>query len=814
MDRLSQDLIVAFRRLRSSPGFTSAAFITLALGIGANAAIFTAVNAVVFRSLPVDHPEQLFSVNTQIYKTEFPVQSFPNYRDTRDRSTNVLAGLAAYRIDGIHFSRGAGNNSRVWGYLVTGNYFDILGVGPALGRVLHREDDITRGGHPVAVISYSFWQRRFAGDPGAVGTHVKLNGLDYTIAGVTPQPFIGTELIYTPDLFIPMAMGPQIEPGNADLDVRGNENYFVVGRLKPGVTMAQAESVLSGIANELAREYPDDNAGMRIKLSQVGLFGSFLRGAIRTFAAVLMTVAGLVLLIACVNLASLLLARATDRRKDTAIRLALGASRAHLIRQLLTESVVLSILGGIAGLLLAQWLTNLFAAWRPPIDIPIFPALHVDFRVMLFAAGVSVLTGLLFGLAPALQSVRAQLAPALKNEAVAERLRRFQMRDVLISAQVALSVLLLIGSVLVLRSLQHALSIPLGFDPRNVAMVGFDLQLQGYSDAQARAFKKRVLERVRQMPGIESAAMIDSVPLSLNWNNSGVLIEGKPIPKAAETPLAARIRVSPGYFRTAHTRLNTGRDFDENDKLGGRRAAIVNETFVRQLLPGENPIGKRFRHSIQNNDWREIVGVIEDGKYRALSESPMPAVFESLEQEGSGGVQIMARSSLPEGQVASMLRRAVMDLDSTITITDAGSWTGQLGLALLPARIAAIVLGAFGFLALVLAATGVYGITAYAVSRRTREIGIRMALGAKSGQVVRVVLSHTALLVGTGATIGMAMALATGRFFGQILYGVSATDPATYSVAIGIMALVALSACWFPARRAIRVNPVTALRTE
>ena len=814
MASLNQDLVVALRRLRSSPGFTIAAVVTLALGIGANAAIFTAVNAVVFRTLPVVHPEELFAVNTQTYKTEFPVQSFPNYRDTRDRSANLLAGLVAYRVDEIHFSRGAGDNSRAWGYLVTGNYFDMLGVRAAMGRVLHPEDDITRGGHPVAVVSYAFWQRRFNGDPSVVGTHVKLNGLDYTIVGVTPQPFIGTELIYTPDLFVPMAMEPQIEPGNADLDVRGNENYFVVGRRKPGVTMAQAESVLNGIASELAREYPDDNAGMKIRLSEVGLFGSMLRGPIHAFAAVLMTVAGLVLLIACVNLASLLLARATDRRKDTAIRLALGASRAHLIRQLLTESVLLSLLGGAAGLLLAQWLTDLFAAWRPPIDIPIFPELHVDLRVTLFAVAVSIGTGILFGLAPAMQSVRAQLAPALKNEAVAERLRRFQMRDGLIAAQVALSVLLLVGSVLVVRSLQHALAQPLGFEPRKVAMVGFDLQLQGYNDTQARTFKKQVLEHVRQMPGIESAALIDSVPLSLNWNNSGVFIEGKPIPKASEVPLAARIRVTPGYFGTARTRILSGRDFDENDKLGARRAAIVNQTFVRQLLPGENPIGKRFRHDTKKGEWREIVGVVEDGKYRSLSESPMPAVFESLEQEGTGGVMLMARSSLPEDKVAGMLRGAVMEQDSTITVTDAGSWTDGLGLALLPARIAAIVLGAFGLLALVLAATGVYGTTAYAVSRRTREIGIRMALGAKPGEVVRVVLSRTTLLLAIGATLGIGLALAAGRFFGQILYGVSPTDPATYLAAIGIMAVVALAACWFPARRAIGVDPIKALRTE
>ena len=813
MDRLKQDLILAFRRLRSSFGFTLAAIVTLALGIGANTTIFTAVNTVVFRSLPVDHPDQLFSVNTKTYKTEFPVQSFPNYRDTRDRSTNVVAGLASYRIDPINFSRGGGDNSLAWGYLVTGNYFDLLGVAPQRGRLLHSSDDITRNGHPIAVITDAFWKRRFGGDPSAVGSRVKLNGLDYTIVGIAPPQFSGTEVIYTPEIFVPMAMEPQIEPGNNDLDVRDNLNYFVVGRLKQGVTMPQVEAVFDSIADDLAREHPNENAGMKLRLSPGGLFGEFLRGTIRTFAAVLMTVAGLVLLIACVNLASLLIARASDRRKDTAIRLALGASRSDLIRQLLAESIVLSLAGGAAGLLLAFWLASLFAAWRPPIDIPVIPALHIDLRVMLFTAAVSIFTGVLFGLAPALQSSRAQLAPALKNESVAERLRRFQIREVLIAAQVAMSVVLLVGSVLVVRSLQNALTVPLGFDPRHVALVSYNLQLQGYDEARARQFQKRLLDNVRSMPGIESAALIDSLPLTLQWDNSGVLIEGKPIPRASDVPLAARHRVTVDYFRTARTRLIAGRVFDQNDRQEGRHVAIVNEAFVHQLLPGENPIGRRFEHGT-NGPWREIIGVVEDGKYRSLSESPMLAVFEPMEQDYSPNNNLIARSSVPEEQLTAVLRRTLMDLDSSITIASQGSWTGQLSLALFPARIAATVLGAFGLLAIVLAATGVYGVTAYAVARRTREIGIRVALGAEPGEVIRVVVSHTAMLVGVGGAIGIALALASGRFVGQILYGVRETDPMTYAIAIIIMAAVAFAACWLPARRAIAVDPVTALRTE
>jgi predicted permease len=765
------------------------------------------------RSIPVPHPEELFSINSKVLKSEFPVESYPNYLDTRDRIGAAATGLAAYRIDGMNFSRG-GDNSRVWGYLVTGNYFDMLGIHPLRGRVLHPDDDRMRSASPVAVITYAFWQRRFGGAADALGAVVKLNGLDYTIVGITPQGFQGTELIYTPEIFVPMSMEPQIEPGQSDLDVRGNFNYFVVGRVRPGATLAQVNVLLAGISDQLAREYPNDNAGMNIYASPAGLFGNMFRGTIRTFAAVLSAVAGLVLLIACVNLASLLLARAADRRKDTAVRLALGASRSHLIRQLMTESLVLSILGGAAGLLLAQWMVSLFAAWKPPVDVPVIPAFSIDLRVMLFAGGVSIVTGILFGLAPALQSASPQLAPALKNEAVAERLRKFQMRDVLIAAQVALSVLLLVGSVLVVRSLQNALTVPLGFDPQHVAMVQFDLGLQGYDETRGRDFEKRILERVKSLPGAESAAIIDSVPLTLNWSNSGIVIEGKPVPRAADTPLAARHHVTPGYFKTAHTRLIAGRDFDERDKKGATETAVVNEAFVKQLLPGENPIGKRFAHNARGGRYRTIIGVVEDGKYRSLGEAPMPAVFESIDQEYSSNPTIVVRSPMPEDQMTSMLRATVREMDSTITLTTAGSWTSQLGLALFPARISAIVLGAFGLLAVVLAATGVYGITAYAVARRTREIGIRMALGAKPREVVGVVMSHTALLLGAGAVIGLALAYFGTHAMSSILYGVSPNDPLTYSTAIGIMALVGMAACWFPVRRAMRVDPVRALRTE
>ncbi|HTW63702.1 MAG TPA: ABC transporter permease [Bryobacteraceae bacterium] len=808
---LRHDLTFALRGLRSSPGFTAAAILTLALGIGANTTIFSLVNAVVFRPFGVAHQNELVSFNLHTSKAEFPTLSYPDYQDYRDRNT-VLTGLAMYRMIAVNLSRGEGRNVRLWGYEVSGNYFDLLGVEPIRGRVLHPTDDMKRGGHPVAVISYSSWQSRFGGDPDIAGRSVKIGGLDYTIVGVTPPKFVGTELIYTPEIFVPMAMAEQIEQTKW-MEDRGDANGFVVGRLKPGVSLKSAQAAIGAIATELARQYPRDDAGTSMVLSAPGMAGNFLRGAITGFSGVLMVVAGMVLLIACVNLASLLLARATDRRKETAIRLALGASRGQLLRQLLTESLLLSFAGGAAGVLLAYWLDGLVNLFRPPVDVPVIPHVMVDTRVLLFTAVVALLAALLFGLAPALQSARTSLAGAMKNEAPSEKLRRVGLRDILVSTQVALSVVLLIGSILVVRSLQHALSLNLGFDPQHAAVLSYDFAAQGYSEERGREFQRRLLDKIRSTPGIEAAGIIDGLPLTLSISNSGVLIEGRPEPRAGDVPLANMYYITPGYLQAMGTQLMAGRDLNRRDTKDAPLVALVNEAFVRQLLPGENPIGKRFRHT-SGGKWIQIAGVVEDGKYRSLGENPSPTVFEDIEQNWNPQQTLVARSPLAEAETARLMRRAVSGLDPSLTVFDDGSLTSALGLALFPAKLVAVVLGSFGFLALVLAATGVYGIMAYAVSRRTREIGIRMALGAAPSQVARVVLKRTALLLAIGATFGFAMAFAAGQFFGQILYGVQAHDPLTYFCAIVLVAIVAFAACWVPARRAIALDPLTALRTE
>jgi predicted permease len=437
----------------------------------------------------------------------------------------------------------------------------------------------------------------------------------------------------------------------------------------------------------------------------------------------------------------------------------------------------------------------------------------MDVRVLLFAAAISMITGLMFGLAPALQSTRATLAGAMRNDAPSEKLRRVSLRDLLVTAQVALSVVLLIGSVLVVRSLQHALSLRLGFEPQHAAVVSFDVGLQGYDQTRTREFQRRLLDKVRSTPGIESAGLIDGLPLTLNISNSIIYMEGKPVLRPGDAPLANMYDITTGYLKAMQTRLVAGRDFDARDTKDAPFVVLVNEAFARQILPGEDALGKRFRFG-QTGKWRQIVGVVEDGKYRSLGESPSPTVFQNMEQDWRSNTTLVARSPLAEAETTRLLRRAVGELDPSLTLYDAGSLTSELALALFPARLVAVVLASFGLLAIVLAATGVYGIMAYAVSRRTREIGIRMALGAAPAQVLRVVLLRTSVLLGVGTVLGLAMSYAGGQFFGQILYGISAHDPLTYASAITLMAIVAFVACWVPARRAIKVDPLTALRTE
>ncbi|HLK17637.1 MAG TPA: ABC transporter permease, partial [Bryobacteraceae bacterium] len=763
LERLARDLKYGWRSLRNSPLFAAMAILSLALGIGANASIFSVINAILLRPLPaVRQGSEVATINEKVGRgPALPLISYPDYRDFRDRNT-VFSGVAC--IGFLPASVGQkGNTQRMWGYMVTGNYFDLLGVKPLAGRLLQPEDDKVRGGHPVMVLSYTGWQKHFGGDPNIVGAKAQVNGREFTVLGVAPRGFFGTELFFAPDVFFSMSM--QKELAGADLlDRRSSRGFFAVGRLKPGIPMEEAEPPLNAIGQQLSREFPDEDGGMTIQLSPPGLAGAFLRKPIIAFAAALFGVSCLVLLVACTNLASMLLARAGDKRKETAIRLALGAGRSVLIRQLLIENLMLALAGGVCGALLANWIMDALGAWHPPVDIPIIVNAPVDVRVFAFALLVSSVTALLFGFLPALQATKTDLVPALKNEATPMRFRYWHLRDYMVAAQVSLSVLLLFCSVLVIKSLQRSLDAPIGFQAQGMATASFDLNMQGYDEPRGRDFQKRMLEKVRQLPGVESAALVNAIPLTLGVPWSPVYIEGKPIPKrASDVPNSYFFRVSPDYFRTMRTHLVSGRDFDARDKQDGTRVAIVSASFVAKLLDGKNPVGRRFSTG-PNEKPLEIVGVVETGKYYQLTENSSTAFWTPLEMDYLPAATVVARTRMlpPESAVAS-IRGAVREIDSSVALFAAGSVEDQLAWTFFAPRAAAVTLSVFGVLALMLAATGIYGVMAYAVSRRTREIGIRMAIGATRAQVLKSVARSATILIGAGLAIGLVLALAAGR---------------------------------------------------
>ncbi len=796
---------LAFRRLWKSPGFSIVAIITLALAIGANTLTFSALNMFLLRPLPVDRPERLVSLTNGRGTNH----SYPSYLDYRDRN-RTLAGLIGYRVAPVAMIDN-GATAHVWGYEVTGNYFDVLGVHALMGRALGVEDDQRSSPRQVLVVSYGAWKSRFAGDPQIVGRKVKINGLDFTIIGVMPKGFFGTELVYTPEFWVPVALEPQIELGNPWLDARATSNMWVLARLKDGISRRQAEADVQAIAAQLGREHSEDRS-KQIGLAAPGLIGNALRGPMVGFASVLMAVAGLVLLIACTNLANLLLARASGRRKEISVCLALGASKWQLVRQLLVENMVLSVAGGGLGLLGAAWLLELMGNWRPPLDIPFNTTLALDQRVLLFTLVATVATTFLFGLAPALGAARTDIVGALKNQLSSGRMRRLSVRDVLVGAQIAMSVILLVGTMLVLRSLQNALTINLGFNPRNASVVGFDVALQGYDEARGREFRKRLLERVSSMPGIESAAFGNSLPLSLDQSSTSVWPEGKPTPPLLEQIHPFFYEVSPGYLRTLQMRLLSGRDFNDADRQGGKLVAMVNRALAERLFPQQDALG---RHFIMGSRPYEITGIVEDGKYESLSDDPKTAaVFFPIEQRYNATTVFLARSPLPSAEVIRMIERTASEMQPGMAFYQADSLEDHLKLPLLPARIAAAMLGAFGLLAVVLAATGVFGVMAFAVSRRTREIGIRVAIGATARQVLETVFGRALLLLGGATVVGIVVAAGIAKYFGPILYGVSPRDPATYLLAVIVVGLVAMAACWIPARRAMGIEPSAALRED
>ena len=811
LEEFCQDVRFAARGLRASPAFAATTVLTLALGIGANTTAFSAANALLFRPLPVNRPAEVVFLSNRTHPL-LPNFSILDYRDIRDRNT-VLSAVAAYRPFPMSLTYG-GRSARLSGYLVSGNYFPMLGVKAAIGRTLTPRDDQAPGAHPVAVLSYPCWKTRFAADPSVVGRTVAINGFSYSVVGVAPPGFFGTEFFLAPDIWVPLAMQGQVEPSLGwVIGSRADVVLLVIGRLKPGVGARRAEASLNALAAQLGRDHPAEDAGMRISLSPPGMFGAAGRGPVFGVLAVLLSITGLVLLVATTNLASLLLARAADRRREIALRLALGAGRGRLIRQLLAESGLLAASGGAAGLLLAHWLVQSLAAWHPPTDMRLRADFTMDAHVLWFTAAVSVLTSLACGLAPALGAARQDLTSAIKGDPPANRLRRWSGRDLLIAAQIALSLVLVACAGLMAGGLRRALSANLGLDPQHTVVASFDLELQGYDAAAGREFHRRLLEKIAAHPAIVAAGLTVRVPMDTRYVVGDVHLESRQAEPASEVPKTLFYSVTPGYFRAAGTRLLSGRGFTARDRSGAPWVAVVNRAFADTILRGAPAIGQRFRLRPQSA-WVEIVGIVETGKHLALGEAPKPVVYLSMLQSYMGTSTVLVRSTLSDGQALGVVRAAAAELDPTLPLYGAESLSDHLALPLLPGRVAAAALWSFGALALLLCATGMYGIVAYSVSRRAREIGIRMAIGAGASRVVRLVVSRVAALLAVGAALGSLAAALVGPPMLRVLFGQVGGDSTSFALAVAALAAVALLACWSPTRRALRIDPAAALRSE
>ncbi|HEX8293920.1 MAG TPA: ABC transporter permease [Pyrinomonadaceae bacterium] len=832
MKSLWQDVRYGARALWKSPGFTLVAALSIALGIGANTAIFSLVNATLLRRLPVAEPERLASVFSGMPGGLYSTSSYPDYVDFRDRN-EVFEGLAARA--GISASLGVGDHADlVVGSIVTGNYFEVLGVSAARGRVLTPEDDRTPGAHPVAVLSHGLWQRRFGGEE-VVGRQLALNGQQFSVVGVLPAEFTGVDQGRADDIYVPMAMQAVVRPPrggysgemNPDLlKVRGNRWLWMVGRLRPGVGPEQAAAALAVVAKQLGETYPDTNKGRVVTLARAGEGDPEARGSLVSVAGLLLSVVGIVLLIACANVANLLLARAAGRRREMALRLALGASRWRVVRQLLTESLLLALLGGAAGLTLALWAIDLMkAAPPPPGALPVAPAFTVDAWVLGFTLALSALTGVLFGLVPALQASRPDLVPALKDETVSlDRGRRFSLRGLLVVAQVALSLVLLVGAGLFLRSVRHARAIDPGFDAERLLVAQLNINLLRYTRAQGREFYRQVVERVGALPGVESVSLARNVALTGAASTRGLLIEGQAGegndlrgegggPSAGDSTVGVNV-VGPDYLKTLGVPLVRGRDFAATDTEEGPGVVLVNEAFAARHFAGQDPLGRRLSFNGARGPWREIVGVARDSKYYTLGEARTPFVYLPLAQNHETGMALVVRAGGEPSALAASVRREVQSLEKNLPVADARPMTEVLGTALYAARTGAAMLTGFGLLALLLAAVGLYGVMAYSVARRTREVGIRMALGARRSDVLRLVLREALTLVACGVALGLAGAWAATRLLAGFLYGVSTTDPFTFLGTTAVLVAAALLACLVPARRATKVDPMIALRYE
>jgi predicted permease len=805
---LARDIRYALRQLRRSPGFALTAVLTLALGIGANVIVFGVLNALILQPLHISGADRLFQI---VQKQQGNLtQSYPDYVDYRARNT-AFRDLAAYRFGEAGLSSG-GSAQRSWIYEASGNYFDMLGVQPALGRFFHSSDEHGPNSAPFIVLSDPFWRTRFNADPRVVGMTVDLNKHPFTIVGVAPRSFNGTEIFLWPDFWIPMVNEEQTE-GYSFLAKRGNHGIFVIGVLKSGVTLNQATDNLNAVAHQLAKEDPADDDGLGARLLKPGLMGDVLGGPARPFLASIMALALLVLAAACVNLAGIFAARSADRTRELAIRLSIGSTRGRLLRQVLTEAVLVSLAGGAAGTFFAATLLGVLTRWQPISQFPIHVTVTPYAPTYTIALLLSLASGILPGLLPARQIWRTDAMQAMKSgNADPSLLRRLTLRDALLGVQVMLCALLVTASLVSLRGMERSLHAPIGFNPKGVVVAMADMHMAGYSNDSALPVQRRIIEEASHIPGVTAVGTVNEAPLSGRGSGTGVYRDGTSDLRPSNILSSAKyFAVSPEYMQAAGTKLLSGRDFTWDDGPKTPWVTVINETLARRIFGTESPLGK---HLLASGGSRYlVVGLVENGKYDALTEPPGNALFFPLGQYHTADTTLIVRADRPQPEIAAALNHLLSSIDSSLPF-QLQAWDDQMAFVLFPARVATAALGVMGLLAAMLAVTGVFGMSASNVSKRMRELGIRVALGARRGQIMGTALGRPLLVFFVGSVSGLALGVLASRLLAYLVYQATPRDPLVLLGALAAMVLIGLIATWIPARRALSVNPAQLLREE
>lgn len=809
-----RDIRYSLRVLSKSPGFTAVAVLTLALAIGANAVAFGVLDAAILRPLNVPHAESLYGI--QRGRDHVPSQSYPDYLDIRDRNRS-FDGLTAYSIAIAGVDTG-GDPTRAWAYEVSGNYFDVLGIRPYLGRFFHSADEHGPNSAPYIVLSYGYWHTHFEDDRAVLGRIVQINKHPFTIVGVAPPEFRGTFLIASPDLFVPIVDHEQLEGasslGKNILNTRGTRWVFMVmGHLKPGVSPAQAVADLNSIGTYLEKSYPITDGDMTFSLARPSLYGDYLGRPVRAFVMGLMLLAGLILLAACANLGGLFAARAADRSREIALRLALGASRNRILRQLFTEAIVISVIGGAVGLLGSVLLLQRLSLWQPfprfPIHVPVAP----DAKVYIMALLLAVISGVLFGLVPVRQVCRTDPYQIVKAGSTGTPGRRITARELLLGVQIAICAVLVTSSMVAVRGLARSLSSNFGFEPRNAVLLNANLDMVGYRGDAVPAMQRRMIDSVKAVPGVQSVGLIDRTPLSGDWVETDVFTDEttdrRPANAAAVTVIYS---ISPDYFRAAGTALLAGRNFSEHDDKGLPRVAIINRTFARKVFGSETAaLGKYYRR--RDGTRLQVVGLVEDGKYESLTENPRPAMFMPISQSPASDAWMVVRSNRDLKQLVEALRNTFRGLDAGLPLY-AQTWRKGLDVALFGSLVATVSLGVLGAMGAMLSITGIFGLAAYSVSKRLRELGIRIALGARRKQVLSAALGRALKLLALGSAAGLVLGILASRVLAVIVYQASPRDPLVLTAVVLAMLLVGLLATWIPAQRALSVDPLRLLREE